>query len=273
MTRLADAVRCRTRALRLVVRVVPVIVMLGAVGAVGCDGHRPAQPTGGPPVNAASHAFDNGSVVADLPLIEVPATAATGMSGTFAVMLTGDGGWAPADRGISKALAAHGVPVVGLSSPRYLASARTPEETARDLARILRHYSAVWGRSRVAVIGYSRGADLAPFMVSRLPDDLRGQVVLVALLGPSAWAGFQFHIVDLVMNTHRDGDLPVAPEIEHLRGTPVLCIYGRRDRDAICPTLDATVAPPIVRNGGHAVAGREGAALADTILRALPRAR
>jgi type IV secretory pathway VirJ component len=265
MTRLASAVR--RRALRVAVRVV---VMLGAVGAVGCDGHRPAQPTGGPPVNAPSHASDNGSAVADLPLTEVPAT---GMSSTFAVMLTGDGGWAPADRGISKALAAHGVPVVGLSSPRYLASARTPEETARDLARILRHYSATWGRSRVAVIGYSRGADLAPFMVSRLPNDLRDRVALVALLGPSAWAGFQFHIVDLVTNTHRDGDLPVAPEIERLRGTTVLCIYGRRDRDAICPSLDAAVARPVPRNGGHAVGGREGAALADTILRALPRAR
>jgi len=182
------------------------------------------------------------------------------------VLITGEGGWAAGDRGLSRALAARGVPVVGLSAPGYLARARTPDEMARDLARILRHYSAAWGRGRVAVIGYSRGADLAPFMVSRLPDDLRRHVAVVALLGPSEWAGFQFHLVDLVTNVHRGGDLPVAPEVARLRGTPVLCIYGSRDRGAICPALDPTLARPIRRTGGHAVGGGEGPALADTIL-------
>ena len=32
----------------------------------------------------------------------------------------------------------------------------------------------------------------------RLPDELRRQVVLVALLGRSAWVGFEYHVVDLV---------------------------------------------------------------------------
>ena len=266
MNRLPNAARSGVRALRLLSLA---IVMPGAVGLVAFGGNRPAEPTRGPAVESGLGS-DTTYTVTDLPLTEIPVTD-TGS--TFVVMITGDGGWAPADRGISKALAARGVPVVGLSSPRYLASARTPDETARDLARILRHYMAAWERNRAVVIGYSRGADLAPFMVSRLSDDLRRHVVLVALLGPSEWAGFQFHIVDLLTNTHRDGDVPVAPEIERLRGTTVLCVYGRRDRDAICPSLDAKLARPIVRDGGHAIAGREGTALADSILAALPRAR
>lgn len=266
MMHLPNVTRFAARASRLLSLV---LVVLGDAGAVTFGGNRPGQLTPRPTIESAL-APDTTSTVTDLPLTEV---ATTDTGSTFAVIITGDGGWAPADRGISNALAAHNVPVVGLSSPRYLASARTPEQTARDLARVIRHYVTAWGRSRVAVIGYSRGADLAPFMVSRLPDDLRRRVVLVALLGPSEWAGFQFHVIDLVKNTHRDGDLPVAPEIDRLRGTPVLCVYGRGDRDAICPSLDATLARPIVRSGGHEIAGREGPALADSILAALPCAR
>ncbi len=212
------------------------------------------------------HDGSPGGDVADLPLIEVPAG---GSDSVFAILITGDGGWAAADRGLAAALRTRGVPVVGLDAPRYLTPARTPDESARDLARILRHYRSRWQRNRVVVIGYSRGADIAPFMVARLPDELRRQVALVALLGPGEWVGFEYHVVDLIANIHRRGDLPVLPEVERLRGTPVLCIYGRDDRHAICPELDPALARPVLRDGGHGVSGREGPALVDTILRKL----
>ena len=199
----------------------------------------------------------------DLPLIE---RAATGSGSTFAVLMTGDGGWAAADRGLSTSLVSHGVPVVALDAPRYLAERRTPDESARDLARIIRHYERTWRRNQVLALGYSRGADIVPFMVARLPNDLRRGVTLVALLGPSAWVGFRFHPLDLIANVHRAGDLPVIPEIERLVGTPVLCIYGRNDRHAICPELDSTLARLVVRDGGHGVREAEGPALVDTIL-------
>ncbi|HJU68005.1 MAG TPA: AcvB/VirJ family lysyl-phosphatidylglycerol hydrolase [Gemmatimonadaceae bacterium] len=206
---------------------------------------------------------DPGGDVADLPLIEIPTT---GSDSLFAILITGDGGWAAADRGLAAALKARGVPVVGLDAPRYLTPARTPDESARDLARIIRHYHSLWHRSRVVVIGYSRGADIGPFMVARLPDELRRQVLLVALLGPSAWVGFEYHFIDLLANIHRPGDLPVTPEVERLRGTPVLCIYGRGDRHAICPDLDPSLARPVLRDGGHAVSRGEGRAIVDSIL-------
>ena len=209
------------------------------------------------------HRADPAADVADLPLIEIPAA---GSDSIFAILITGDGGWAAADRGLSAPLVARGISVVALDAPRYLTPARTPDESGQDLARIIRHYASAWRRDRVLVIGYSRGADIAPFMVVRLPDELRRQVELVALLGPSAWVGFEYHVVDLVANIHRAGDLPVLPEVERLRGTPVLCIYGRGDRHAICPELDPTLARPVLRQGGHAVGKAEGPALVDTML-------
>ncbi|MFN2564630.1 MAG: AcvB/VirJ family lysyl-phosphatidylglycerol hydrolase [Gemmatimonadaceae bacterium] len=247
-----------------------------AVGLAACVARRAGVTTlafaaAVAAVTGCSGRHSTDASVADLPLVEVPATAPE--RGAFAVLMSGDGGWAEGDRGLASALAARGVPVAGLSAPRYLARERRPDESARDLARIISHYRSAWRRDSVIVIGYSRGADLVPFMVSRLPDTLRHRVALVALLGPSSTAGFQFHLVDLATNVARPGDLAVAPEVARLRGTPALCIYGRRDRSAICPTLPRAVARPVLRDGGHVVEGREGPALADTILGALIRPR
>jgi type IV secretory pathway VirJ component len=185
----------------------------------------------------------------------------------MAVLLTGDGGWAPADRALAAAVAARGVPVVGLDSRAYLTHGQTVERLGADMRRILRHYSDAWQRAQVIVIGYSRGADMAPFMVSRLPDDLRRRVVLVSLLGPGERTSFKFHWPDLVLSVPEDANIPVRPEIEKLRGLPMQCIYGSKDGSAICPKLDPALAQVIVREGhGHRILSDEAGWLATTIL-------
>ena len=109
--------------------------------------------------------------VDDLPLVEVPAPDSN--TDTLCVIVSGDGGWAAIDKGISAALAKQGIPVVGLNALKYFWSARTPDQSAKDLERILRHYLAAWKKQKVLLVGYSFGADVIPFMATRLPDDLR----------------------------------------------------------------------------------------------------
>ena len=206
--------------------------------------------------------------VGNLPLSLTPAAPGP----LLAVLLTGDGGWAPGDKSMAQALAQRGVAVVGLNSARYVDRARTPDEASRDLASIVRHFLEAWHRQRVVLIGYSRGADLVPFMESRLPADLRNRVVLTALLGPGEWASFQFSPLDIARSHARPDTFPVQPEVAKLRGTPVLCLYGSRDRGAICPSLaDAGLARAVAHDGGHRVSGGDGPALVQTILDALPK--
>jgi len=204
--------------------------------------------------------------VGDLPLhearVDTPGT-------TMAVLITGDGGWAPADKAMAASLAKRGIPVVGLDARTYLMNGRAADVMGTDLRRILRHYVDAWQRPEVIVIGYSRGAEMAPFMVARLPDDLRRRVRLVAMLGPAELTSFRFHWVDLVLDQPRDATIPVRPEIEKLRGTPMLCIYGRKDHDAICPSLDSALARPVARAGGHRVLPNEAEWLVTTITEGL----
>lgn len=185
--------------------------------------------------------------IADLPLVELRSRS---RSRDVAVVVSGDGGWASIDRQIGENLAAAGIPVVGLNSLRYFWKARTPEGASADLARILRHYLDAWKASDVLLVGYSRGADVLPFMVARLPDDLRRRVRLVALVGLSRRAGFEFHFADL-FRSENGADRPTVPEIRRLRGLRLLCVYGSDESDSACRDLPPDLAIGIELPGGH----------------------
>jgi type IV secretory pathway VirJ component len=125
---------------------------------------------------------------------------------------------------------------------------------------------AAWGKRRVLLVGYSRGAEVLPFMANRLPADLRARVALIALLGPSPSVEFEFHVGDWLGGGAARDELPVRPEIEKLTGTPILCVYGEAERDSLCPNLPATLANTVQMKGGHHFGGGY-ATIAETILR------
>jgi type IV secretory pathway VirJ component len=172
---------------------------------------------------------------AKLPLIEVP--AARGTSDTLVVVISGDGGWAAIDRAISNVLTADGMPVVGLNALQYFWTKRTPETASHDLATIIDRYLAAWHKSRVLLVGYSRGADVLPAMISRLPAETQAKIRMIALLSPSTRVEYEFHVADWMRNP--SAGVPVKPEVDKLTSQRILCISGEDDRDALCPALKA----------------------------------
>ena len=200
------------------------------------------------------------TTLGNLPLVEVPAEKASGDS--FAVILTGDGGWAGLDRGLATDLASRGIPVVGLSTLQYFWKARTPEETGADLDRVIRYYLQRWHKTHALVIGYSMGAEVLPFALNRLSADTLGRVALAAALAPGTEAQFEFHLTDWV-GRHRSG-LPIVPEVERLK-TPFICVYAHDDSGTLCPRLDRERFKVIELPGGHHFEG-DYARLAATLL-------
>lgn len=201
--------------------------------------------------------------VDDLPLLELPPAVAG--ADYFAVLLSGDGGWANIDKDIGALLAARGVPVVGWNSLQYFWTRKTPAQTGADLGRVLRHYRARWGKSRALVIGYSLGANVLPFMLNRLPAPQRADVAGVALLSLWPEVDFEFHVSDW-LGSAADRSLPVAPELAGLAGLPVLCLYGADDDQALCrqPGLPAGIEARELP-GDHHFDG-DSAKVADLIL-------
>jgi type IV secretory pathway VirJ component len=189
--------------------------------------------------------------LSNLGLAEVPATGRE--TDLLAVILTGDGGWAEIDKRIAQRLATEGIPVVGWSSLKYYWTPRTPEAAARDLARLLEHYGRSWGRRRFLLVGYSFGADVLPFLVNRLPPDLRSRVALVGLLGLSEQAAFEFHVAGwLGVQT---GHYPTVPEVARIEATPVLCLRGEDETDSACRLLRGGSVRTVTLPGGHHFGG------------------
>lgn len=174
---------------------------------------------------------------------------------TLVVLLTGDGGWAHADEEVAKGLRARGAAVVGLDMRAYLRTRRSPDEAAHDVGCLADAYAARWQRDRLMVLGYSRGADIAPFVVARWDDARRSRINLVALVSLSTHANFQFHLIDLIRDVSRDTDVPVAPELGRLRGLRAICIYGTEEDHSGCRGADTTVITPYARDGGHRLTG------------------
>src|SRR6266550_1915476 len=185
---------------------------------------------------------------AKLPLVEVPAKKGT--SDTLVVFVSGDGGWAKIDKSISKILADNGMPVVGLNALQYFWTRRTPEGAARDLQSILEKYLTTWKKERVLFVGYSRGADVLPFMIDRIPPELRAKTRLIALLGPSPKVEFEFHVGDWMRSSSKTG-YAVKPEVDKLASHNIVCIFGEDDQDSLCPILSGPRITRVELKGAH----------------------
>jgi type IV secretory pathway VirJ component len=213
-------------------------------------------PAGEAPLNAAA------------PGASAPAGASqptTAQPDVFAILMSGDGGWAGIDHDVAAALSARGIPVVGLDSLRYYWTARTPSGLAADTDRMIRYYLPHFGKQRVLLIGYSQGADVLPFAVNRLPEATRARVALTAVMGMSEHALFEFHLSSWVSDSNSGP--ATLPEINRITGMPVLCIYGADESDSLCPKLDPKRFIIVKLKGGHHFDG-DYANLAHRILAA-----
>ncbi len=204
--------------------------------------------------------------LSNLPVIE---DRAPGNDPTLAIFWSGDGGWATIDKEVSENLQRRGISVVGVDSLRYFWSARTPQDVARDTAAIARHYLAAWGKKKLLLIGFSQGADVLPFALSRLDPTLRRQVSLFAALSLSRRAVFEFHLSNWVADS--DEGLPTTPEIAKLGDIPTWCLYGEEDVDSVCAELPASARLTVKKLPGDHHFNGDHTTVANLIFAALPK--
>ena len=167
------------------------------------------------------------------------------------VLLSGDGGWRDIDKTIGEALQQEGVPVVGLDSLRYFWHMKTAEQTAQDLATIIRGYRTKWNAEKVALIGYSFGANVLPATYNALPSDVKGDIALVSFLGLDTRADWEIKISGWFGAAPSSAATLVAGELQKLPASIVQCFYGEDETDTSCPSLVSSKAEIFKTKGGH----------------------
>ena len=181
------------------------------------------------------------------PLAEYPSHTA---GARLAVILSGDPQAATPVRELARRLAGAGLP--SLVVPPGDAQ-DTPSSSAQRVEGLLRDRLARWDRQRVLLVGYARGAGMAPFVANRIGHDLRDRIDGVVLVGLTPRVSFRRRWRDHWTLDPRPTDLPVLPELERLRGVPLLCLYHEADPGHFCASLDAAsahrVARPIPNDG------------------------
>jgi type IV secretory pathway VirJ component len=155
-----------------------------------------------------------------------------------AFIVSGDGGWYHFEQSISDQLANLGIPSIGLDSKRYFWNRKSPDQTAEDVAHAMNYYSRKYGKDRFVFIGYSLGAEVIPFIINRLPSDMKAKVASAVLLSPSNLTDFEIHVSDMLGINNRADSYDVVREIGKLKGCSILAIFGDEEKTKVPKQLE-----------------------------------
>ncbi|MBO9499049.1 MAG: type IV secretion system protein VirJ [Novosphingobium sp.] len=149
---------------------------------------------------------------------------------------------------VAGALAARGVPVVGLASSTAFRSHRTHAQVGAIVAATLRDALARTGADRLVVIGQSFGADMARVGLPMLPEDLRRRIAAVELVVPGETAYFRADPSGIAYTGTPDAGPDGARALTWL---PLTCIRGAEEPDSLCPLLTMPNVRRVVMPGDH----------------------
>jgi type IV secretory pathway VirJ component len=150
-----------------------------------------------------------------------------------ALFISGDGGWYSFEISIADLLADLGIPTIGVDSRKYFWKRKTPEETASDIAAAMNYYAREWGIESYMLIGYSFGAEIIPFIVNRLSEEMKPKILSVVLLSPGVTTDFEIHISYMLGMGYRQNSYNVTDEIIRMLPVSTLIIFGSGERTQI----------------------------------------
>lgn len=164
----------------------------------------------------------NESTINDLPLRAFPSSK---NQGVLFIYFTGDGGWNNFSQQLAERLNNNN-PVVVFDSRKYFWNAKTPDIFAGDVQRVIDYYRNIWKLDKVAIVGYSFGADVAAFLPARLKSTTSGHLLPMVLLSPSYSSDFEVKLSDLLGSSSKvERKYNVQDAL--LKGNfPVLCVFG-----------------------------------------------
>ena len=176
--------------------------------------------------------------------------------------VTGDGGWNSFSKGLCSSLAQKGFNVVALDAKKYFWTERDPDTFSTDMSAVVIHYQNKWTVNDWILVGYSFGADVAPFALSRLDKKMARLPKVCLLLHPSASTDFEVKVLDMLSMGSIARKYDVLAEIQK-SPCPTLCIIPE-DEQIISYTNESLI--KVKKLPGNHRFDNDFSALTSTIL-------
>jgi type IV secretory pathway VirJ component len=187
----------------------------------------------------------------------------------MAVMISGDGGWTSFDQSVAEQLSARGIPAVGFDSQKYFWDEKTPDQTSEDINKVIHHFMQEWKRNSFILIGYSFGADIVPFISSRLNNNIKENCKGNFLLSPDVLGDFEIHISDMLSMGISNNKYNVSNEVKLNKQFKTFCFFGSEEDQSENYKFKQAGAKIIVLPGPHHY-NNNYPVIADSITKFIP---
>lgn len=174
----------------------------------------------------------------------------------FAILFSGDGGWANLTTALATRFQNEGIPVAGIDSMVCFWKEWQAEQAAKALEKLINDCEAEWHAKRIVLMGYSMGADVLPGIASRLSEETRNKIEAIVLMSPSNHVVFTFRFIGwLGFATPAGSGSAIYPDVEKLLPKPLLCIAGEREKHTLAKNIPKDKATVKLLPGGHHYSG------------------
>jgi type IV secretory pathway VirJ component len=163
--------------------------------------------------------------------------------------ISGDGGFNKFSTSFMRALNKEGYAVIGLNAKEYFWNKKNPPEAATAIEEAINGSNKEWKKKNIVLIGYSFGADITPFMLSRFSAALGNKINHLILLSPSAKTDFEIHVIQM-LGWGKDAGESVPQEINKV-SKPVTIIVGDDENEFPFDQLTIKNKRIIKMPGGH----------------------
>lgn len=162
--------------------------------------------------------------------------------------ISGDGGMNSFTTSLINSLNQKGYAVLALDAKSYFWHKKEPAEFANAMTQAVSSYMRNKKKNSFVVLGYSFGADVAPFLATRLPSSLASKCKGVLMLSPSGHTDFEIKIMDMLgWGSKKENN--VITELNKV-ALPATLFFGQDEKDF--PVNDVTIRKQVVvMNGGH----------------------
>lgn len=164
------------------------------------------------------------------------------------IYISGDGGMNSFTNSLIKWLNKKGYAVLALDAKDYFWHKKDPQEFASAMNTSIINYLDSKKKNSFIVLGYSFGADVSPFLATRLSSSLRSKCKELMLLSPSTNTSFEIKVLDMLGWGSSKGK-NVVNELNKVNA-PVVFFFGNDEKNF--PLNEITIKKQVViMEGGH----------------------